>query len=228
MPNQRAGQTDEAVALQVDLVSVDRKETLPRVGVLEDQPAMGGDPILHHTLVSTSLDVVVADNQVKPPISIESVEQIEDAIVSGAYLLKMSMLPEFIAVPHLHVGVPLVVVSGQDAQEERLVLGESVGSAVVATMTVAEENEGRSVVEGSPWSRLVRFRKALVKETRSVSRSGLNLSARRSAHAVTLRQGRQSGTSINHCTLNTELPVGATPRRRSCPPRQIQGLDVAP
>jgi hypothetical protein len=121
---------------------------------------------------------VVADNQVKPPISIESMEQIEDAIVSGAYLPKMSMLPEFVTIAHLHVRVTLVVVAGQNAQEEQLVLGEGVSSAVVATMTVAEEDEGRRVVEGSPWSRIVRLHEAPIDKMRSVSRSGLNLSSR--------------------------------------------------
>lgn len=70
-----------------------REDILSGVSVLKDQPMVGGDSILDHRLVPPSLDVVVADDQMKPSILVESMKQVEDALMSSADRPEASMLP---------------------------------------------------------------------------------------------------------------------------------------
>jgi hypothetical protein len=135
-------------------VAVDRKDPLAGLQVAQDQPLMGDNPVLHHALTPPALDVVVSDDDMKAIIRVEGVEQVKNVLVGSPNLAKAAVLPELITVSNLDVGVALVIILSQYAQEQRFVLGKGIGPAVIAAMTVAEEDQRRIVVEGDQRSRL--------------------------------------------------------------------------
>jgi hypothetical protein len=142
VPHERTRHADESITLQVRLVAVHGEDTLSAFRVLQDQPLASGHPVLHHALAPSTLYVVIADDEMESGAIIESVEQIEDAPVRNSDSAEAPMLPQLVTISNLHVRVALAIVTGQHAQEERLILGENVSFAIVAAVRVAEEDQG--------------------------------------------------------------------------------------
>jgi len=90
---------------------------------------------------------VVANDQVKPILTIESMEQIENPFVCVLDCGKTPVLPQFIPIAYLNIGKSLLVIVLQGIQQESLVPGKDVCTPIVSTMAVGEKDEPRIIIE---------------------------------------------------------------------------------
>jgi hypothetical protein len=81
------------IALQIGLMPMDDKYLLPGPGMPQDERLFGSDAILFHLTASQALDVVVAQDEVQPILSVKLVEQIKDALMSPSHVAELPVLP---------------------------------------------------------------------------------------------------------------------------------------
>jgi len=156
--------TEAVVIPEIRLVPVHRKDPLPRPGVSQDQSFANDDSILLHPVAPPILHVVIAYDEVQPPLLVKLVEQIKDPSVGLPHVAEPPVMPKLVAVSDLDVGKSLAIIVGQCVQEQVLVLGESIDLAVVSPVTVAKENDPGRVVKGNLLRRLEYLGQPLVRE----------------------------------------------------------------
>ncbi len=84
---------------------------------------------------------MIAEEEKEPLREIELAHQPKDVAVRASDLCKLRVLPQLVAVPHLDVGEPPLVVVLQRVEEEQLIVGKIIGPAVIAPVTIAEEDQ---------------------------------------------------------------------------------------
>jgi hypothetical protein len=145
----------QPIALEIGLVSVDDKDLLARLCVIQDQPFVRDEPVFLHSVALAALDVVVAHDEVQPALPVKSMQQVKDTPVGTSDGAEPPVLPQFVPVSDLDVREPRAVVVVQRVQEQRFIPGKSIRPAVVPPVTVAEEDDAGVVVERDAPGRLI-------------------------------------------------------------------------
>jgi hypothetical protein len=94
---------------------------------------------------------VVAPNEIEAIVEEELPHQRKDVAVLPPDHREVPVLPQLVAVADLNVGVAVFVVPAKGVEKEELIVGEVVRPAVVAPVTIAEEDELCRIVE---WDRV--------------------------------------------------------------------------
>jgi hypothetical protein len=134
--NGSPSQKGQPIALEISLMSVNDKETLPADDVLEDQSFVGDETVFFHLVPSSSLYIVVAHDQIEPVLLCKCVKQVKDSPIRTPHIAEPTILPQLVAIAHFNVHKPMAVIVAQCIEVETTVSRESIRSTVVSTMAV--------------------------------------------------------------------------------------------
>jgi hypothetical protein len=140
----------QPIALEIGLVSVDDKDLLARLCVIQDQPFVRDEPIFLHAMALAILYVVVAHDQVQSLPEVKLGKQVKDATVSTLHVAKPPILPQLVAIPDLNIRKPVLKVVIESVEKELFVLGKGVRPAIVPAMAVAKEYDPRGIIKRHP------------------------------------------------------------------------------
>ena len=146
--HQEAIYSVESIAHKVGLMSMDGEYTTAGPGVTQDQALVDGDAIFIRPVVPPPPHFVVAQDEMEPVLLVESVQQIERALIGVPDIPEVAVFPQVVAIPDLDVREPIVVVTGQCMVKQLFVPGKTIGPAFVPSMAVAEKDDARGIVEG--------------------------------------------------------------------------------
>ncbi len=102
-------------------------------------------------------DVMVAEDQVKPPFLVKAFQQVEDAVMGFADVGEVTVFKEFVPIADFDVGVTLGVVVLQGVVKQNFVGNKVVRPRAIAPVGIAEEDEAGVVVEGDERGGLENF-----------------------------------------------------------------------
>jgi hypothetical protein len=123
------------------------EDLLIGLSVLEDQTLVRDEAILLHPAALGSLDVVIAEDHMEPPLLIEPMQQVKGTPMRTLHGAELPILPQLVAVAHLDVGKPVAVIVPQHVKEQIFVPHEGIRPAVIATVEIAEEDQAGAIVE---------------------------------------------------------------------------------
>jgi hypothetical protein len=148
-PHHESAHHIQPVTREICLMPVNHKDTLPGLGVPQDKPLLGNDPIFFHRVAPSTLDIMVAYNQVEPILLVELVQQVKDALVRLTDAVELPVLPQLIAVSNFNIREPLVVIVGQRVKEQPFVPGKGIGATFISSVTVTEQDNPAGIVKGN-------------------------------------------------------------------------------
>ena len=129
---------------------MDHKDLPPVYRMLENQPFPGDQPILFHAVPAPPLNIVVADNQMKPLLPRKRVEQVKDTPVRSAHVCKPPVLPQFIPVPNFDVCKATLVIVTEGVEKQIAVPRKGIGTTAVSTVAVRKKHDAGAVVDRHP------------------------------------------------------------------------------
>jgi hypothetical protein len=83
----------EAITLEIGLMPMNHKNTLPGSGVSQDESLLSDHSIFFDLVAPASLDVVVAHDKVKAILLVEPVQQVKDTSMSIPNVAEAPVLP---------------------------------------------------------------------------------------------------------------------------------------
>jgi hypothetical protein len=103
MSNHKSACSQKLVVAQVSLMSVNDKDALPSLGMLQHQSFTCYQTIFLHPILSVVLDLMVTEYQVQSALPVQLVHPVKDARVSMAHSSKALVLPQFVPITNFHI-----------------------------------------------------------------------------------------------------------------------------
>lgn len=95
-------------------------------------------------------DVMIPVNHIKPPLGMEAAEKLEYIPMGFYNLPHAAVLPQFVAVPQLDIGIACLVIILQGGEIQIPVFQEIIVGAARAPVAVADQDISGTAVEGEP------------------------------------------------------------------------------
>lgn len=135
------------IALKVCLVPMQHKQTPVGPAVAQNEAPVQPNAVLISGNVRAVGNVVVAENQVKPALKVETVQHIKGRPMRAKDVAKPDILPQLIAVADLHVSEAPTIIIGQSSKKEHLIAGKCIAASSISPVTIAEEDKSIIIIK---------------------------------------------------------------------------------